>query len=55
MLPNAEQLLIQLPSGMAREETGRWAGVPTYGDTVAEWPELWQTDEHMPWEGDSRH
>lgn len=41
MLQNAEQFLIQLPSGMAGEEAwGRWAGVHAYGDMVAEWQEL---------------
>lgn len=51
-LQNAEQVLIQMPAETTRKETwGRWAGVCAYGDTVAEWWELWQTDEHMPGEG----
>lgn len=56
MLQITEKSLVQMPSGMAREETwGWWAGVHAYGDMVAEWQELCQADEHMLREGDSRH
>lgn len=32
-----------------------WTDAHADGDTAAQWQELWQTGEHMPGKGDSRH